>query len=914
MAVSLITTKYCLPPAGITLVERPRLLQKLDAGLSQGRRLILVCAPAGYGKTTLMADWANRLAHRHPQTAADSDKVQALPCAAWLECDEEDDDLARFLAYLVAALRQVYPHLGEGVLASFHASRPPAPETAATLLINDLAQLSGRLVLVLDDLHTIAAQPIYQFLSSLIEHQPPTLCLVLVTRSDPPLPLARLRGRGQLEEIRQELLSFTLDESAAFLRQAMGLSLAQDQLLALESRTEGWAAGLQLAGLSLRTARDVPAFIEAFSGGHEYIAGYLADEVLARQPDPVKSFLLQTSILDRLSAPLCAAVTGAADAQEILDSLKDKNLFLVPLDQDHTWYRYHALFIDLLRNRLHRAAGIQIEDLHLRASRWYRENGLTIPAIEHALAGKDVELAAALIEGAVEPVFISGQVTLLLRWLEALPAGVKDRHPLLWIYTGLAPFWRGKSPPGSRPPLAELAPAFTAHGLEGEANTLQALYAMTEGRSVEAARLAESALDQLPPQRAFFRCLAADTLGMTRILQSEPSAAAQAFELLAGTASQAGFVIFEVMALSHLAGIRLQQGQLHAAALGYQRALDLAAAKMGRFSPVAGNILLGLAELAREWNDLERSLRYFLESVDMFSRFSDLGIPIAYLSIARVKAAQGDWTGAQEYLYKARQDAQASTITRINARLVDGVQARFWIARGEIGLAESWAHENGLVERPVSVIIQAGGLKAAASEFVQNDYQTLARLFLAQNRPEAALQVLSPLAEAAESLGYLRRVIHLQVLKALALAQKKEIPLALEVLRLALTLAEPEEYLQVFLEEGQPMARLLYQALDRDCSPDYVKKILASFSQQGIHAAAPDKKPFAEPLIEPLSDRERQVLALIAGGLSNREICARLHISLSTVKGHTASIYGKLGVKSRTQAVSEATRLGLLNP
>ncbi len=913
MALSLIATKYCLPPAGAALVERPRLLQKLDAGLAQGRRVILVCAPAGYGKTTLVAEWANRIHRLHPGTASGTSPGTAQPCVAWLECDQADDDLARFLAYLVAALRQVYPRLGEGVLAAFHASKPPSPEVAAALLINDLAEIPDRLVLVLDDLHTIAAPPIFDFLTSLVEHQPPTLCLVLVTRADPPLPLARLRGRGQLEEIRQELLSFTLEESASFLRQKMGVPLTQDQLLALERRTEGWAVGLQLAGLSLRTARDVPAFIEAFSGGHEYIAGYLADEVLAQQPDAVKTFLLQTSILDRLSAPLCEAVTGAAGAQEILASLKENNLFLVPLDQQGTWYRYHALFADLLRSRLRQSLGDRVEVLHLRASRWCQENGQTIPAIENAIAGRDVELAADLIEGAVEPVFISGQVTLLLRWLEALPAEVKDRHPLLWIYTGLAPLWRGKSTSVARPPFAVLAPIFAAHGLVGESNTLQALYAMTEGRSLEAARLAENALDQLPPPRSLFRCLAADTLGMTRILLGDSRAAAVAFEQLAEISSQSGYVMFEIVALSHLAGLRLQQGQLHAAAIEYQRALDLAVSSMGRFSPPTGNILLGLGELAREWNDLEGALRYFLESVDLFARFSDYGIPIACLSIARVKAAQGEWESGQEYLEKARQVALSSLGARMNARLVDGAQARFWIDRGELALAEAWAHEKGLIEHPITEIIQAAGLKAAGSEFVQSDYQTLARLFLAQNKPGPALQLLGPLEEAAESMGGLRRLVHILVLKALALAQKKELHPALEALGQALALAEPEEYLQVFLEEGELMARLLYQAMEQGYSPGYVKKVLAVFSQRGALPAGPEKQPPAELLFEPLSERERQVLELVAAGLSNREICSRLHISLSTVKGHTASIYGKLGVNSRTQAVSEATRLGLLN-
>ncbi len=587
---------------------------------------------------------------------------------------------------------------------------------------------------------------------------------------------------------------------------------------------------------------------------------------------------------------------------------------MVPLDQANTWYRYHALFADLLRNRLQQFQASQVDELHLRASRWHEENGEFILAIEHALDGHAPERAAALIEAAVESIFISGQVILLLRWLEALPAEVKDRHPILWIYTGLAPFWRGKTPPEAKTRLSDLAPVFASHGLEGEAYTLQALYAMTEGQPGEAARLAESALGQLSPGRAIFRCLAADVLGMAQILLCDPKAAAQAFEQIINIAAQAGYIMFEILALSHLAGLNLQQGQLHAAAIGYQRALDLSASKMGRFSPATGNVLLGLGELAREWRDLEGALRYFVESIDMFAKFSDIGIPIAYLSIARVKEDQGDWESGQEYIDKARQYTPVADVTRLNSRLADGAQARFWLMRGELGLAEGWAHEKGLFDRPISEIIKTGGLKVAASEFVQSEYLTLARLYLAQNKVDAALQVIDSLLIAAESLGYMRRVIHIQVVKALALQQKAELGPAVEVLGQVLALAESEGYLQVFLEEGDPILRLLYQAMNRGHSPGYVKKILAAFSQKGTGSAVPEKKLPSEPLFEPLSERERQVLALIAAGLSNREICARLHISLSTVKGHTASIYGKLGVNSRTQAVSEANRLGLLNP
>lgn len=647
-------------------------------------------------------------------------------------------------------------------------------------------------------------------------------------------------------------------------------------------------------------------------------AGYgkttLVDEVLAQQSDSVKSFLLQTSILERLSAPLCAAVTGDPQAQDILEELREKNLFLVPLDHQKEWYRYHALFADLLRNRLHRSTGNQADGLHLRASCWYRENGLLIPAIEHALAGNDAEQAAAIIEQAVEAVFINGQMITLLRWLELLPVEVKNKHSLLWIFQGLSLIWCGKSAAAVKPFLPGLMPVFAAKGCTGEAHTLLALYAMVDGNPVEAARLAQCALQELSPERFLFRCLAGDALGMANTLQCETTAAIRAFELTAEVASQAGYGMFEIVACSHLAGLHLQQGQLHAAAIGYQHTLELALNKMGKWSPAAGSGLLGMGELAREWNDLDGALKYFSEAVEMLAQFSDLGVPIAYLSIARVKAAQGDLDSGQAYLDKARQYTQASKVTRLNDRLVEGVQARFWIMHGELGLAEQWAHESHLIEHPLSEIIKNAGQNVAGSELIYSEYLTLARLYLAQNKIDAALQVVDPLLKIAETLGYLRRVISLLVLRALILQQKKETLLAVDTLGRALELAEPEGYHRVFLDEGEPIVHLLNRAISRGCSPVYAREILAAFTSKVPSAVVSDeKKSSPEGLLEPLSERELEVLALIADGLSNREISMRLHISLSTVKGHTANIYGKLGVSSRTQAISEANRMGILN-
>ncbi len=910
MVIPLLSTKYHTPPIILQRIERPHLLQKLDEGLHSGRRLILVCAPAGYGKTTLVLDWVHHLT-ADPAGAETTDRPVRV---AWLACEQEDSDLARFLSYLVAALQQAAPGIGEGLLATFHASKLPTPATLATLLINQMAELQEQLMLVLEDFHTIVSQPILDFLTFLIEHQPPSMTLVIVTRADPLLPLARLRGRSQLEEIRQNELLFTPEEAFDFLRQTMGVAVTRDQLMALEKRTEGWPAGLQLAALAMRTAQDTQAFIDAFSGEHQFIADYLANEVLAQQSDRVQSFLLKTSILERLSVPLCVAVTGDANSLAILDALREKNLFLTTLDQKNEWFRYHALFADLLRNRLYLQHPALADELHRRASRWYQEQGLLAPAVEHAFAGHDVAEAAILLERLVEPVFINGQVNTLLRWLEMLPDEMQDSHPLLWIFHDLALAWSGRSPATIQPFSAVQTENLLKSGLSGEAHTVEALLALTGGKLSEAARLAQDALRDIPPQRALYRCLAADTLGMAKIIQSETPAAIQAFEELVETASKAGYAMFEIIALTHLAGLHLQMGRLNAAANGYQRALDLAVQKMGRCSPVAGNILLGLGEVARERNDLDGALQYFAETLELFSQFSEMGLPVACLSMARVKASQGLWNSGQEYIDQARAYTQASKATRLNDRLVDGIQARFWIAQGDLDSAARWAREGGLIDQPIAEVVEHAGSHGGSSEFVYVDYMTLARLYLAEGKVDAALEVIESLLVEANRKKSNRRAIHLLVLKALALQQKRELERAVEALQEALEIAAPEGYRQVFLDEGEAMAQLLYQAIAQGRASLYAKKVLAGFKPSSPAPVPGEIVPPEAKLLEPLSKREMEILALIAAGLSNREICASLHLSLSTVKGHTSNIYGKLGVKSRTQAVSEAARLKILNP
>jgi LuxR family transcriptional regulator, maltose regulon positive regulatory protein len=900
----LLFTKYNIPPLSQNLVARPRLLSILDEGLRPDCRLTLICAPAGYGKTILLDDWLHRLL-QDPSSPVQS---------AWLTLDPGDGDLARFLAYLVAALRQIQPGVGEGMLAALQTPRPPGGQELATWLINDLAEISGRFVLVLDDYHAISAQPVHDFVAFLVDHQPPHMCLVLVTRHDPPLPLARLRARGQLVELRQSDLCFTLEETAAFIHDVMGLQLTPAQLNALENQTEGWAAGLQLAALSMRNVRDLPSFIETFSGGLEFIADYLTDEVLAQQPEPVLAFLLQTSLLERLAAPLCEAVTGQSQAQDTLKKLKDANLFLVPLDHRQEWYRYHTLFADLLRKRLRQTWPEHVDELNRRASRWYQDNALVAPAIEHALAGKDYERAAALIEQIGEAVIKRSEATTLLRWVNDLPLDQQRAHPILLVYHGLAWMLSGKPPDAARASLAELVAAGDLESIQGELATFQGLLAILQGDAVQTIQLSEQALRQLSPEPSFFRSLAADSLGMAYALIGNTTAATQAFEQVVEISGQTGNVMVTLLALSNLAGLLVLQGRLHAAAEAYQRVLDLAAERLGKRSPATGKALFGLGSLAREWNDLDGALQYFHQASEMFAQSVEIGLPLAYLSIATVKSSQGDWEAALAYLEKAHQYAQASTVTQLDDRLVADTQARFWVAQDKPDLALELVRKSGILPESIGDSLDSKNRHVAARVLVnQGMYLTLARIHLAKRQPGRALEILDPLLDIFTSKGHMRRVIEALALKALAVQQQGSHHTAVQVLDQALALAEPEGYQRTFLDEGEPMAQLLYQVAACGEHPEYAGILMAAFAQEEQGRQVAETGPAStEPLIEPLSRRELEVLRLIAEGLSNGEIAGRLVISLSTVKGHVAHIFSKLNVNSRTQALARARSLGLV--
>ncbi len=913
MSTPILTIKLYIPPPRPEVVLRPRLIERLNEGLHG--KLTLISAPAGFGKTTLVGEWVAGCGRP----------------AAWLSLDEGDNDPTRFLAYLVAALQTIAPNIGEGVLGVLQSPQPPPTESILTALLNEVTTIPDRFVLVLDDYHVIDAEPVDHALAFVLEHLPPQMHLVIATREDPHLPLARLRARSQLTELRATDLRFTPDEAAEFLNSVMGLNLSAEEIAALETRTEGWIAGLQMAALSMQGRADATSFIKSFTGIHRFVLDYLVEEVLQRQPDRVRSFLLQTSILDRLSGPLCDAVTGQEDGRGMLEALERGNLFVVPLDDKRQWYRYHHLFADVLQARSMEAQPQQVPTLHQRASEWYEQNGLLSDAIRHALAAKDFERAAGLVELAGPAMRRSRQDATLLGWLEALPDELVRARPVLSVYYAGALFGTGEleavearlrdaerwleapSDTGERPvaPAVEMVVVNEEEfrSLPAKIAIYRAAHAQALGDVPGTAKYARRALDLLPEDEHFGRGAAAALLGLAYWASGDLEAAHRTFADGMASLQMAGNISDAISATLVLADIKMAQGRLHEAASTYERSLQLATEQGEPVLRGTADLYVGMSELHREQGDLEAATQHLLTSKELDER---AGLPEnryrRCVAMARIREAQGDLDGALDLLHEAEHRYMRGYFP--NVRPIATLKARIWVKQGRLGEALGWAREQGLSPRDDLNYLR---------EF---EHVTLARVLIDQYKSERversiheAMGLLERLLQAAEEGERTGSVIEILVLRALAHEAQGDSPPALVSLERALTLAEPEGYVRVFVDEGRPMAHLLSEAAAHGIMPDYAAKLLAVFEAEEQKSADESHLPPALPaqsLIEPLSQRELEVLQLIARGLSNREISGRLFLALSTVKGHNRIIFSKLLVQRRTEAVARARELGLL--
>jgi LuxR family maltose regulon positive regulatory protein len=875
----ILATKLCLPPLRLRSVPRPRLVERLNNGLAAGNRLTLVSAPAGFGKTSLVGGWV-----------ADCGRP-----VAWLSLDEGDGDLGRFLTYLIAALQTVAPGIGEGILAVLQSPQPPPLESTLTALLNDIATIPSAVVLVLDDYHVLDARPVDDALAFLVEHLPPQLHLVIATREDPALPLARLRARGQLTELRADDLRFTPSEAAEFLNQVMNLDLSADEIAALEARTEGWIAGLQLAAISLQGRADVAGFIASFGGSNRFVLDYLIEEVLRRQSEPVQTFLLRTSILDRLCGPLCDAVLldASASGQETLEYLERANLFIVPLDNERRWYRYHHLFADLLRQRRQQSevSSGAVDDDHLRASAWFEANGLDVEAFQHAAAGHEVERAERLVEGGGMPLHFRGALVPILRWLESLPTTLLDARPSLWVTYAQVLLSSGRNT-GIEPKLQAAERALQdarmddrTRDLVGRIASVRAFLVWGPHQTETIIAQSRRALDYLHPDNLPFRTAAALSLGNAYVLLGDRSGARQALAEVTATSAASGNTIYEILGSIGLGFLQEADIQLGLAVETYRHAIELAA---GLPFPFVCEAHLGLARVHYQWNDLDGARQQGEQSLQLAQQIADTDRPVACeVLLARLALARGDAAEAAAIL------AEADRATR---------QHDFMLQVPEVAAAQ------------VLAFLRLGDVAAAAHVAQAHELPlSQARVHLAQGHPTAALAVLEPHRRRMAEKAWADQELMALVLLAVAVDAQGEEARAVELLDEALALSEPGGFIRIFVDEGAPMARLLHRAMSQSLHPDYVRHLLAAFPASGREQAAPSRAAAAAiGLAEPLSSRELEVLDLIAAGLTNQQVAVRLYVSLHTVKSHARNIYAKLGVSSRTQAAAKGRVLGLL--
>jgi LuxR family maltose regulon positive regulatory protein len=905
----ILTTKLYIPRARPNLVRRPRLTEQLQAGMD--RKLTLITAPVGFGKTTLLSEWI----------------PQSERSVTWVSLDDGDNNFVRFWGSVIAALQMLDSELGGNSLALLQSLRPLPADTILTALLNEIAAFQGSFVHVLDDFQVIRAQPVLAGFQYFLEHIPPNIHLIISSRADPPIPISRLRARDQLNEIRSEDLRFTPGETAEFLNQTMGLDLSKESVLSLESHTEGWIAGLQLAGLALKghdsqpDDRLVSEFIQEFTGSHRYIVSYLVEEVLSQQPSGVLNFLLKTSILDRMCGPLCEAVTEETGGQAMLEILEHANLFLIPLDDESTWYRFHHLFAQMLQARLRRSHPDLLVELHGRASEWYELHEAIADAIQHALAAGNAMRAADLIERERWKLLGRGEINILRSWLDALPFQVVRDNPGLNIaYALIFTFLEHFEGIEARIQDAERAlevyanhsadhPAQAIDAIRSEIATLRAACALRQSNIPRAIELCQNALNLLPEDNPLILGFATFYLGLSEMRSGHMKEAERIFIKASSLSLQADNIMLAMYGLAFLSIIQISLGCLSEAYETSQSMLRIPTERLRHAPPVASLAYGGLALLHYEWNDLNAAERYSRLGIEAgrLSGMKSLEIS-CYRILANTLQAQHNPGGVDQVLRQIAylDDQLPNPIRTFHSA---ALEARLKLRQGYTEMAIYWAETCGLhSEDTVLPFLH------------EMEYLVLARVLIAQGQFGAVLELLARLLQAAETNHRRGSVIEILTLQAMARQKQGDLPRALDTIEHALILAEPEGYVRIFVDEGNPVLALLtdlQSITSHKTNPvvdnaslrllAYIDRLLVAFPQ-----TAPLASQQAEIVIEPLSERELEVLRLIAEGASNREISIRLVIANPTVKRHISNIFNKLGVGSRTQAVAVGRKLGLL--
>ena len=918
---ALLATKMFIPPPAPALVARPRLIAQLTAGV--GHALTLVSAPAGWGKTTLLSTWHADLSGRgHP--------------LAWVSLDAGDNDPVRFWTYVLVALSTLHDGVSDTALTLLRSPHPPPMESVLTLLLNALTALPTDAVLVLDDYHVIEARPIHHAVTFLLEHLPPQLHLVIVTRFDPPLPLARLRVRRALTELRADDLRFTSQEAATFLTEVMKLPLSPGQIAALEARTEGWIAGLQLAALSAqgRPVESLGQFVDAFTGSNRYVLEYLAEEVLGQQAETTQNFLLHTSVLDRLCAPLCDALLAVEQgeggfsfpqpANVLLEYLERANLFLTPLDDERRWFRYHHLFTDVLRSRLQQMQPRLVPELHRRASAWYEQQEMLAEAVQHALKAADFEHAADLIEQSYHAIAVRGQARMVLGWLNMLPDQLVRTRPLLCIQQAdMLIHIRQLEAAEARLQDAECClqadmPEDQRQTILGLVAAVRAILVRYSGDFERCVALAYQALKLLPETVNFGRASAMVSAAHAYLISGDVTPASVGLlEAMLAPARASSDLYMVLRSIALLARQQVLQGHLMKAATTYEEALRVVPEpNVLRALSGGAACYFGSGDLLCEWNKLDEASRYLMEGMDLVGGtptvFAD-DLTLGHIAQARLQQARGEYGRAISTLETFAQLArQRNFVPHLVAR---GLAVRAWIelAQGNLASATQWAAASGLSTSDDDLSYPR-----------ECEYLILARVRIAEARSalkghllQDALCLLDRLMQDAESKARIHSVIEILILRALALDAQGDQQGALIALKRAVMLAEPEGYVRIFLDEGEPVLTLLSKLLATGHSArGYLQTILAAGNHRDavppMPASAQADLKSLQPLLDPLSERELEVLSLMADGASNAEIAEQLVLAISTVKRHVSNVFSKLSVASRTQALARAREFGLL--
>lgn len=888
MITPLLTTKLYIPSLRQDIVRRKQLVEKLNAGIKC--KLTLLSAPAGFGKTTLVSDWIN----------------QGIRPAAWISLDENDNDLRCFLDYFIASLKSIGIDIDEQLLENIPGQTNLKIESILIPLINQITNTSTDFILVLDDYHLIQNQKIHTTLIYFLEHLPPTMHLVISSRADPPIPLARLRAQGQITEIRAAHLGFSLVDAEKFLNQILALNLTQDSIRTLIERTDGWIAALQMVSISLQGKSDVDEYIQGITGNYDYIADFLTEEVVQRQPADVQDFLLKTSFLDKLSGSLCDAVTGRKDSQTILKQLRDANLFLLSLDDHSDWFQYHQLFADLLCQRLTQLHAKLLPTLNLKASEWFETHNIPTEAIKYAFRGQHIERAAYLIEQAATETLIRSEIATFIRWVEKLPDKVIYKRDALCIDYAWSLLVSSGDTEKAEKYLRQVET--DSNLLSGRRNAVKSMISFYRRNILDSVRLARLAFDQIPEDDYFYRQIATWNLSATLFISGDTADGIKMLEESIRINLASKNLLVAIVALCRLGSYYTQIGELDRAEDYFEQALWVKPIQQAHPLPAACEAMMGLGKLAWERYELESARQYINDGLQLSKSWRESVDIDGFVVLAHLYQSWGDVECATQNIRLAQDLAKQTTVTDADDRFVASHAAHLLLRQGNLNSVKRWVNEKEL-ESICSAMEFAERQQSAAELILIYELIVYARYLLAVSREQEALALLEKLLPPLKSMGYQVKVLEIQMLQALGLQFHGKIDAAVIALGKVLDAAEDVGIKRIFIDQGPQMAHLIKTALAQGLESQFARSLLDIFEDRPVRSIQAQKIPI---MIDSLSERELEILRFLISDIPVPEIAAELHIAVSTLRTHIKNIYSKLNVHSRFEAVSKGRDLGLI--